>query len=96
MNYFFNGFYSVCVYGGGSRKGQIQVVQKGVEIVIGEFCIQNVKELTKVIQFVKQTVWNNLYQCHWMYNVVKDSRILFCCCCKVYCCSLLALQHFQK
>lgn len=27
---------SVCVYGGGSRKGQIQVVQKGVEIVIGE------------------------------------------------------------
>ena len=27
---------SVCVYGGGSRKGQIQVVQKGVEIVIGD------------------------------------------------------------
>ena len=30
-------FFSVCVYGGGSRKGQIQVVQKGVEIVIGKY-----------------------------------------------------------
>lgn len=30
----YRGIKSVCVYGGGSRKGQIQVVQKGVEIVI--------------------------------------------------------------
>lgn len=30
----YRGIKSVCVYGGGNRKGQIQVVQKGVEIVI--------------------------------------------------------------
>lgn len=30
----YRGIKSVCVYGGGSRKSQIQVVQKGVEIVI--------------------------------------------------------------
>ncbi|KAK2574488.1 putative ATP-dependent RNA helicase DDX43 [Acropora cervicornis] len=30
----YRGIKSVCVYGGGSRKDQIQVVQKGVEIVI--------------------------------------------------------------
>lgn len=30
----YRGIKSVCVYGGGSRKNQIQVVQKGVEIVI--------------------------------------------------------------
>ena len=29
-------FRSVCIYGGGDRKEQIGVVQKGVEIVIGE------------------------------------------------------------
>ena len=29
-------FFSVCIYGGGSRKDQINIVQKGVEIVIGE------------------------------------------------------------
>ena len=28
------------MYGGGSRKGQIQVVQKGVEIVIGMYVKQ--------------------------------------------------------
>ena len=28
--------HSVCIYGGGDRKEQIGVVQKGVEIVIGE------------------------------------------------------------
>lgn len=27
-------FYSICIYGGGDRKGQIDVVTKGVDIVI--------------------------------------------------------------
>lgn len=27
-------FYSICVYGGGDRKGQIDMVTKGVDIVI--------------------------------------------------------------
>ena len=43
-NCFFNIFYafvlllvcSVCVYGGGDRKSQIDSVKKGVEIVIGQ------------------------------------------------------------
>ena len=29
-------FHSVCVYGGGSRREQVKIVSKGVEIVIGE------------------------------------------------------------
>jgi len=28
-------FYSVCIYGGGDRGGQIKTVKKGVDIVIG-------------------------------------------------------------
>lgn len=28
--------YSLCVYGGGDRRQQIQVINKGVEIVIGK------------------------------------------------------------
>lgn len=28
--------YSLCVYGGGDRKQQIQVINRGVEIVIGK------------------------------------------------------------
>lgn len=35
--YYFCGsvlFYSICIYGGGDRQGQIGVVTKGVDIVI--------------------------------------------------------------
>lgn len=31
-------FSSVCIYGGGDRRAQIEAVSKGVEIIIGRFC----------------------------------------------------------
>ena len=33
------------MYGGGSRRGQIQVVQKGVEIVIGDYITRSYSAL---------------------------------------------------
>ena len=32
-------FFSVCIYGGGNRREQIAIVEKGVDIVIGKGCV---------------------------------------------------------
>ena len=34
-----NLYYSICVYGGGDRRHQIDNITSGVEIVIGELCM---------------------------------------------------------
>lgn len=38
-NWLMKVFYSVCIYGGGDRGGQIRTVKKGVDIVIGEIAL---------------------------------------------------------
>ena len=34
--------YSVCIYGGGDRNGQITAVKKGVDIVIGRVLFMSI------------------------------------------------------